>query len=504
MFKAFSLVILSAVLLILAFPPFGFWPLAWISLVPLLISLDGLSRGRAFLCAWICGVFFYAGTLNWLINMAWSAGISPVLSCLAFISLSLYLACFFGLFGWGYSYFRDGSLRRRLFFSPALWVVLEFIRGHFLSGFGWLKLGTSQSFCLPVIQIAEVTGVYGISFLIVMVGVWLKECWSGRRDMKRLRSSGLTVAVIMTAVTIFGLLRLNVWRAPKLPVLTVAMVQPNIQQQQKWRPENWPVILEELLHMTREAATQEPDLIVWPETSFPGFLEQEPEAYARVKDLVRQLKVPLLFGAITKRNGRYHNSAILLSAAGAELAVYHKRHLVPFGEFLPLRNVLPFLGSLVPIADFSPGKETTLFALDAPTGNPFSVVICFEDTIARVVRPFVRVGAALLINITNDAWFMDSAEPYLHQQAAVFRSIENRRSLIRVANTGISGIIDPDGRVGKVLRNANAKSTFVSGVLNVSAVWYSGRTFYTRYGDVFALFCLFGLVLGFIASKKSS
>jgi len=395
-----------------------------------------------------------------------------------------------------------------LIFLPALWVALEVVRDRLLTGFGWMTLGYSQHRFLTVIQIADVTGVFGVSFLIVAVNVFLSEvCRIPRLApvvRRRLMAAGGVVAVVMASVLGYGMIRMKQFAGPPGPGINVALIQPNVSQQRKWMASQRPLIVAEMLELTRQAARHNPDMIIWPETSYPAQIGRDPGEEERITDAVRQAGIPLLFGAITHHEGRYHNSAILLGADGREQQRYDKIHLVPFGEFLPLRRALPWLAMLVPIADFSPGKEATVFPVPDDGARKFGVVICFEDTVSRVVRRFVRAGAGLLVNMTNDAWFLDSAEPWMHLQAAVLRAVENRRTLIRAANTGVSCVIAPDGRVTAMLENAAGKKTFVAGWTTARAAWQDTTTFYTRRGDLFGFLCFFLYAAGILLIRKLS
>ena len=466
--------------------------MVFIALVPLLLLIDGQSAGRAFWIAALSGFLFFPVTLYWFICMAWSAGIPVFLSVLAWLLLCLYLCLYFGLFGVGVVYFTRFGAGIRLFLLAAFWVVLEFIREHLLSGFGWLGLGYAPYRYLPLIQIADITGVFGISYLVVLVNLCIKEIIlrRGKLTWVLARATAVTVLLII-AVLMYGQIRLNTLRDTPAEKVVLTIVQPNIDQQTKWYPSAWPEIMDELLTLTRRAVQHaSADLVLWPETSFPGYLWEDPQGFERLKNFVRHTGRPLLFGVVTSQNGSIYNSALMLSSSGQVIGKYDKRHLVPFGEYLPLRQVLPFLGALIPIADFTPGTKLTRFPIPGKKGGVFSVVICFEDTVARVVGGFVRNGAHLLINLTNDAWFMDTHEPMLHLQAAVFRAVENRRALVRAANTGISCVVEPTGNITSRLADAQGKETFIPGSVTTQAGLSDTLTLYTRYGDIFSVICL--------------
>jgi apolipoprotein N-acyltransferase len=291
----------------------------------------------------------------------------------------------------------------------------------------------------------------------------------------------------------------------------VAVVQANIPQELKWERSSWPSIMEKYLALTKEVVLEKPELIIWPETAFPGFLWEDPVLFEELKQFVAHHGIPLLLGVVTQEEESYYNSALLISERGEVIQQYNKLHLVPFGEYIPWRQFFPFLSQIVPIADFSSGREYTLFpipkknnqARDKEPGEKkfFSVVICFEDTVARLVRGFARQGSSLLVNITNDAWFQDTKAPFMHLAASLLRSIEMRKSLIRAANTGVSCFIDPHGRILKCVHNEHNKKTYVAGYAIQEVPLNLEKTFYTKFGDIFTYLC-FGCILGGIILEK--
>lgn len=475
--------LISALLLICAFPQCDFWPLSWIGLVPLFIALDNKKPFKAFLTAYAAGIVFFAGTLFWFIHVT-LAGV---------IVIVLYLACYFGAFGIGYVFLNQRSLWQKLFFIPSFWVCLEYLRGHLLSGFGWVSLGHSQYQVLPLIQIADLTSFYGISFLVVMGNVILKEWFvKGRGALPPKAIFAPTLFVICLIFSVLGYGYYQLQKKPSGASIKITIIQANIAQELKWNPGAAPEIIKKYLTLTEEASLGHPDLIVWPETAFPGFIWESPELFENLKELTARVKIPLLLGVIRQIGEDYYNSALLISAEGVVVEEYDKMHLVPFGEYIPLRNIFPFLTNIAPIGDFTAGKVYTLFKLPAPSN--FSTLICFEDTVPELARESVRRGSNLLINLTNDAWFQDTKAPFMHMQAALFRAVENRTALIRATNTGVSCFIDPWGRVGPCVQNARGKRACVQGIATENVVINSQKTFYTKFGDVFTYFC-FGAIL---------
>lgn len=489
-FSDYQASIFSAICLVLAFPKTDIWPLAWVGLVPLLRGLDGQTPLRAFGRAYLCGILFFSGTLYWLVHVTLPG----------MVLLVAYLAVYFGLFGAGYSFFAGSKTAWRPFGIASLWTLLEFIRAHFLTGFGWAGLGYSQYKNLALIQIADLTGVYGVSFLVVLANLLFKEIFDSVRKNPRARlksTPSLVIVVVMLALASgYGALRLGAGRRAQnqpAPQATIAVVQANIPQSMKWYEPAWPDIMARYKILTEAAAGENPDLIIWPETSYPGILWEDEELFDELKRFVARLGVPLLVGSIVHEDDQYYNTAILLSKDGEILQQYRKVHLVPFGEYIPMRFLFPFLEHIVPIADFTAGEEYTVFKL-WDDGKPFSVLICFEDTLGGLTRQFVRHGAGLLVNMTNDAWFRDTKEPFMHAQASIFRSVENRRAIVRAANTGVSGFIDNSGRMTRFVQDERGKKTYVPGYAIAKVRFDRRETFYTRYGDVFVFGCFLYLL----------
>lgn len=443
------LTVISGILLSFAYPTFNLEFLAWFAFVPLFFAIRNASVGKAFLLAYLAGIIFWAGTIYWLIHV----------TLLGLVLLVLYLSLYFGLFG---LFFRLLTIDNRLstIIIPAIWILLEYLRSHLFTGFGWVLLGYSQYLNLPVIQIADITGVWGVSFLVMMVNVVIWQL------LERVKAYGLRIKdfvlpiLSLTIVLSYGFYKLNLTPYPlSLTPLKISIIQGNIPQNQKWDENFRESIMRRYETLTKAAAKDKPDLIIWPETSVPGVIGEEPELLARVLKLAKQVKAPLLIGAISsgaisyKLSAiSYYNSAILISPEGKIIGQYDKLRLVPFGEFVPLENHFPFLRGIigVPIGDFTAGKEYTVFKLKTQNSKleaGFGVLICFEDIFPELSKRFVKKGAQFLVNITNDAWFMKSSAPYQHVQASVFRAVENRVPVVRAANTGLSCFIDQTGRI---------------------------------------------------------
>lgn len=437
------LAILSGILLALAYPIFNLEFLAFVAFVPLFFVLEDKSLKQAFLLAFIAGIVFWAITIYWLIHV----------TLIGLILLVLYLALYFGLFGLFFKLVTGKLANWQTLIIPAVWVLLELLRSRLITGFPWALLGYSQYLNLPFIQIADIAGVWGVSFLVMLINVAIYSAVSHQPSAVSRMKIFLVVILVLGSVLSYGFYKLNCVLRPSLLVpLKISVIQGNIPQYQKWNENFRSLIWERYETLTKKAAKDKPDLIIWPETSVPGVIGEEPGLLTRISRLAEAVKTPILIGAVTSRSINYYNSAILISAEGKILQQYDKLHLVPFGEYVPLERHFTFLRDLigVPIGDFTAGREDTVFKLPAVSSQPsakFAVLICFEDIIPVLSRRFVKGGAQFLVNITNDAWFMKSSAPYQHAQVSVFRAIENRAPVVRAANTGVSCFIDRYGRI---------------------------------------------------------
>jgi len=494
----------SAVLLRLAYPTFDVWLCAWFGLVPLLAGLSGQRPRAAFLTAWLAGSLLFGLTLYWVVHV----------SLAGTVVLSLYCGLYVGLFGLGYRFARERfGWVGRCVWAAAFWVCLEYLRGHLLTGFPWALLAYTQTENVLALQIADIVGAYGVSFLLVFVNVALLEVIEALTGRGPKRGPLLRRAAVLFGVIAlwlgYGAARL--YQDPLLSApLKVAVVQGNIPQDIKWIPRFSENIFDKYVLLTQIAELKDdPDVIIWPETSFPDYLElgvnDEP-----LSSLACDIGRPLLVGAIRLQEERYFNSALLYVPSGRLAGVYDKLHLVPFGEFLPGRRRLPFLAQVVPIEDFTPGRQHTVFSLSGERCPLMraSVLICFEDIFPEMGAAFVRRGADLLINMTNDGWFEDTASPYQHYQASVFRAVENRVYVVRAANTGISAVIDDAGRQVARAEDATGKPTFVTET-TAGVVYATGRrALYTYFGESFMGLVLFvnlaGLIAGIRRRRKDS
>ncbi|MBW2651143.1 MAG: apolipoprotein N-acyltransferase [Deltaproteobacteria bacterium] len=503
--KTLLLSLISGLLIFLSFPKVDAGFLVWIALVPLFYALRDADLPDAFRTGFIAGLVYNTGLIYWVVfvivhygNLPFYAGVSVMLL------LAIYLSLYPALFCVGVVYFRRKGMRAVLI-APLLWTSLEYLKAHLFSGFPWEDLAYSQHEYLSMIQVADITGIYGITFLIVLLNCVVYNCISGLLlssggEKKRLLPEIIVGLGLLLLVSGYGIYRIdNLKNAAKhLDSVDVLLVQGNIDQSVKWSPEYQADTMNTYRDMSADASKRGASLIVWPETAMPFYFQNYDDKSRSVIDTARETNSWLLFGSpgYRREGGKtsFHNSAYLISPEGAISGRYDKVHLVPFGEYVPLHDILFFVDKLVEGAgDFTPGGEIVPLSMgDRKVG----VLICYEGIFPEISREYRLKGAGLLINITNDAWYGNTSAPYQHLTMAAFRAIENRTYLIRAANTGISAIVDPTGKI--VSRTALFERTTLSGPVKFTRQ----NTFYSRYGNVFACSCIAFLLIGFLISLR--
>jgi apolipoprotein N-acyltransferase len=406
-------------------------------------------------------------------------GLSWPLAFAVALALVAYLALFIGAFALMTGHIIDRLGHRAILVSAAVWVTAELGRGYLFTGFPWVLLGYSQARVLPVAQLASVTGVFGVSALVALVNAAFAQALLARRAASRIAVPASILGLVVVVVW-WGQARLADGALTREGTsIRVGLVQGNVPQDEKWDRTRAAAIFERYLKMSREAARDGARLIIWPESSTPFYLEEDPFGRAAVRDLAVETGVPILIGSDQVERGpqfRYYNAAFLIGKDGATAAVYRKMHLVPFGEYVPLRRLLFFAAPLVEaVSDFSAGEQIVLW----PVGRHLaSTSICFEVVYPNLVRQFVLAGAELLTTITNDAWYGRSSAPYQHFEQATMRAIEAGRYLARSANTGVSGIIDPYGRI------VAESELFEPAILVGEVRFLTRRTTYAMIGDL--------------------
>lgn len=474
--------------------------LAWVALLPLHRLLINASSRQAFLRGWLAGFFAFTGTMYWVVvamNLYGQVPL-PVSIGLMFL-LTVYLGLFMGLYAWGFVWMEQRWAQVAWILAPCLWVSLEFLRTYAFTGLPWGLIGYSQFQWISIIQIADITSVYGVSFVIVLVNIALFLFLRWALAKKPIRPTLLqpwqpvTAAVVFVLlVWLYGFLTLNTSHISNEPTLTIGIAQANIDQARKWDAAYRVDTLERYARLTKSVASKS-DVVIWPEAATPFLFEQELGYQSLVVDMVQEAKLPLIFGSPVLRrhaDGRPYllNSAYVLAPQGELTGRYDKQHLVPFGEYIPLKNILFFLEKLVVgIGDFQSGPGPTLLSI--PYGPDkqtiqFGVAICYEVIFPDLVRQLAHEGANFLITITNDAWFGHTVAPYQHFAMVVFRAVENHMAFARSANTGISGFIAPNGRI------LASTPIFTEQAITGTIPLGSPSTFYTRFGDVFAWICV--------------
>ena len=464
--RRWALAIVSGLLLALAYPPFEVATLAWIGLAPLLIALEGVTPGAAFALGWLAGA---SGSLivvgPWIFAAAreYFALGSIAAAGFAVAVTQLFGGVYFGLFALVGAVVGGG--RWRFLVLPAAFVAIEYTRAHVLSGCPWALLGHAVP-ATRVMQLCDTTGVYGLSFLLALSSAAIAEL-----PHRRTPAAVAAAAVLLT-------LAYGEWRLAAVPAGTgvpVLLVQGNLPNHERGRPELFSAHLHRYLDLTRAGAPLPGTLVLWPENAIGFFPGENRSLLAQITDQLRAEQVALLTGAprAGDRPGvaALYNSAYLLTADGIA-ATYDKRKLLPFVERLPFRpGDGPYLAGQVP----------TVFELD---GTHFGVLICYEAIYPELARDLVARGARLLVNISNDSWFEAGAGPEQHYAISRFRAVENRVSLIRVTNGGVSGAIDPWGR--EIIRLPRGQPL----AQPLSVPIGPGGSFYTRHGDLFAALCV--------------
>jgi apolipoprotein N-acyltransferase len=476
---------LSGLMLTAGLTPIELDWIAWIALVPLLISLGGKSSSAALKLGLLAGLSHYLTLVYWIVVVLSHYGnINFIFSVGVLFLLCLYLALYPAFFALILVRFEKNALFP--FWGASWWVALEYARAHIMTGFPWCLLGYSQYSRLPLIQISDVVGVYGLSFVIVLVNLLLYSIFfaPSSRKGKSVAMEIILSSLMIGCVLVYGYnnLREKAEKALRGKVLRAAVIQGNIDQSQKWNLDFQEKTLAIYNGLSGNAVDFKPQIIIWPETAVPFFFQDSSHLSQEVLRAARTTNAIILFGspAYQKDKGtiRYYNRAYVVSEDRV-FDCYDKVHLVPFGEYVPLKKYLPFVHRLVPAAgDFSPGREVR--PISAPDLR-IGVLICFEAIFPDISRKLALQGSELLVNITNDAWFGRTSAPYQHLSMAVFRCVENDLPMARAANTGISAFILASGKIVK------KGGLFEREVLREEIRLGGRKTFYSQRGDIFAI-----------------
>jgi apolipoprotein N-acyltransferase len=473
-----------------------------VSLAPLIVAVvlslgaPGRPLRRAFLLGVLSGSAFFLGAVYWVVAvMNTYGGLALPVAVPVALLLAAYLALYPGLFGM----FVAMSVRRLgiggVWLAPAFWVATEWLRATLLGGFPWVLLGTSQSTVLPVAQLASVTGVYGLSALVALVST--AAAMVALTPRPRHRVGAAAVALLLVIVVGAGMFRIASGSLVRQgEVLRVGLLQGNIPQDLKWDPSQQQRILDHYIDLSRQVLGAGAGLVVWPEASTPFFFDVDAAMAQPIRRLAFESRTSFLIGTDTLeragngREQRIFNSAVLVGPDGRSKREYRKMQLVPFGEYVPFKQILFFVGPLVEaVSDFSAGEEPVVFEDGT---RRFSVAICYESVYPWISRMFVDGGSQLLMTITNDAWFGRSSAAYQHFDQGALRAIEQGRFVVRAANTGFTGAVDPYGRV------LAKTALFEPAAITVDVRLLDYRTIYSRLGDV-AVWLSLGLTAAVVA-----
>ncbi len=498
--------LISGFLLTAGFPNPDLGYAAFFALVPFLVALDPMDAKQAFKSGLVMGLCHYTTLIYWIIpTLSTYGGLHFLLSASALILLGLYLSLFPAVFA-----FAMKKLDPPQAFSPILgsliWVGLEFARTHLFTGFPWGVMGYTQYDNLILVQTADLAGVLGLSFLILLgnyllAGLWIR--FSKAKTLSRNRKRQLLVCLayipaIFALAFSYGNARIETidQRIDKAPRTGIAIVQGNIKQDLKWSPAFKQATVEKYGTLSLKALESRPDLIVWPETALPFYYGHDTLMSNRTDAFVRKAKTHFLMGSpaleIQDQKTAFYNRAYMLNPLSLVVGHYDKTHLVPFGEYVPFGRYLSFLGKLTAQAgDFSPGTTGPVplkFKGRDKEERTMGVLICFEILFPSISRQFVLNGAHVLATLTNDAWFGRTSAPGQHFAIAVLRAVENRRTMVRAANSGISGFIDPGGRI------MDKTPLFQDRVIARQVPVLEEISFYTRYPEALPLAALVAIL----------
>lgn len=485
--------IASGMLLSLSYPHPGWGWLAWIALVPLLIALRHTQSELQILgYGFLCGLTFFGYSMHWMMHV----------TVVGWILLALMESAYFMLFAWLASVGSRAAvpLAVKIFWGALAWTVTEFLRSEMpIFGLGWNLLAYSQASYLTMIQSANLFGAYGLGFFMATVNFCAAEILSPSKKKVQGVAAALfsIISLILISLVVYGQWALSDIKKPE-EFLRVSVLQGNIPQSVKWQLVAKEKILEIYEKLTQLAATDQPDLIIWPEAAYPGYFNRDLQS-EKIKQLARDVQTPLLIGALEWESRKEsYNSAYFLDKSGIVTQRYDKLLLVPFGEYIPLPF---FFGWLTPMAnalgisDFYAGKYPVIFHWARPEW-PFGVLICFEDAFSDLARNYADRGAAFLAVITNDAWFGKTGAPFQHLQASVFRAVENGLAVVRSANTGVSAFISHQGEVLATAQDKKGTETFVMGQKFWDLPLVTKITFFRRGGYLFP--CIASLALIFL------
>jgi apolipoprotein N-acyltransferase len=464
------------------------------------VALEAGARGprRTFALGLTTGLVYFGGTLYWVVVAMHTYG---DMSLALAVPIAVLLASYLAIYPAAWALLMRAAVRRLgvsgIWWGPVFWVALEWVRSNIRGGFPWVLLGHSQESALPVVQLASVTGMFGLSALVALVSTAAAAVSLTKRPGHRVAAAG--VAALVVAVVAGGSYRLAHDDLVRQGTPTrVGLVQGAVPQDEKDDPKLRDAILGRYITLSRQAIGQGAQLVLWPEASTPFYLNAESVLAAPIRRLAVETRTPFIIGSddyappFGGQKERFFNAAVLIGADGRSRQTYRKMRLVPFGEYVPMKSLLFFVGPLVQaVGDFSAGVDPVVFDAE---GRRVSVAICYESIYPDIAQQFVERGSQLLATITNDAWFGRTSAAPQHFEQGALRAVEQGRYLVRAANTGISGAVDPYGRV--LTRTA----LFEPAAVAVDVRLLTDRTIYSRVGDVVAWVALAATALFFGAA----
>jgi apolipoprotein N-acyltransferase len=496
-YRNLFLTVTSGILLFLSFPKYGIGVIAWAALVPLLFALKDAGAKEGFILGFVTGIVSNIGIMYWITFVVVHYGYLPYyLGVIIMLLLAAYLSVYAALFAAGLVYFTGKGIPR-IIAAPVLWTCLEYGKSHLFTGFPWENLAHSQYLYRALIQVVDITGTFGITFLIVVVNVIIFDALSSKFNGKLIWGEIAIGCSLILIVAGYGYMRTHqIEEAEKTAeAIDIAIIQGNIDQNIKWNPRFQYETISAYKYLSLQKQSSRSGLTVWPETAAPFFFQDENNRmHGEITNIAQTSGEWLLFGSpsyIKECDGDedcilFLNSAFLLSPQGKISGQYNKVHLVPYGEFVPLRKLFPFINKLVVgVGDFRSGKGYYPLTMN---NHKLGILICYEGIFPEAGRTYKKMGADLLVNITNDAWFGNTSAPYQHLSMTVFRAIESRLYVVRSANTGISAVIDPTGRI------VSKTELFTRTALRDKVKFINYETFYATYGDIFILICMISLL----------
>ncbi len=473
--------------------------IAWFALVPLFVAIRGLGPRKVFLLTFVAAFVWYGTSVFWVGNAMYIfGGLSLALSSLITLLLVLIVAVHISFAPAIAAFISQRWRGEPMLLLPVVWVAMELFRNYFpCGGFPWSTMAMSQWKYLPLIQIADIVGAYGVVFLIVFINASIAEAvfFICKKNVSYPVSKLSISILIIAGALLYGYVRMGQIDSisESSEIYPIALIQGNISQDEKWDSRRAQRNLDAYRQEAAKLVGGQVQLIVWPEASFPwnvkgGSKELHPSNFGMPEAFIGKAPFTLFGAIVAEKNDIYRNSAVLVDSRGSVESVYHKVHMVPFGEYVPYEKLFFFLKRIaLPTGNFLPGEHT--FPMNAG-GVSFTPLICYEDIFPELARSSTLQGGEFIANITNNAWFGRTAAPFQHLALSIFRSVENRRYTLRSTNTGVSAVVDPVGRV-LVRSELFEPVTIVSSVKRMNLI-----SSYTKNGDWFALGCALYTLIG--------